>query len=290
MRKNHIKKGLTLVIIALFIGLSSNPSTGNNMFFDDTTPPVTTHSLNPPEPDGLNGWYVSDLNVTLNATDDSSGVKEIKYKINDGPVQTIPGESGSFKIRYDGEDIFIEYWAIDNAGNIETTKSFLIDMDQTVPEIELVYEAEYDPVRGWIFIFTATAVDLTSGIDRVEFYLDEQLQETVYGTGPYYEWIWEWNFSYEGRVVGLIRNPEITEKQVKFYAIFVIIKKLTDLIIPVFSACAYDKAGNWAFDEILPPCNHLAIHPGIHIFKSLTLPNNYTGYIGKNLIYAKFDF
>ena len=257
---------------------------------DDTTPPVTTHTLDPPEPDGLNGWYVSDVNVTLNATDDMSGVKEIKYRINNGSVQTITGDSGTFMIIDDGKNILIKYWAIDNAGNIETTKSFLIDMDQSKPEIDLVFEPVYDPLIGWIFIFTATATDLTSGIDRVEFYLNEQLQETVTGPGPNYEWNWEWNFSYEGRVLGFIRNLEITEDYVKFFAIIVKIKRLTDILFPDISACAYDTAGNCACDEIQHPCPPKTVSPGIHIFKSLTLPNNYTGYIGKNLIYAKFNF
>ena len=286
-----MKKLLSLGIIALFIGMSNNPSTGDNISFDDTTPPFTTHNLDPPDPDGLNDWYVSDLNVTLNATDDLSGVKEIKYRVNSGPVQTIPGDAGSFIITDDGDGILIEYWAIDYAGNTETSKSFLIDMDQTEPEIEITYEAQYDPPRGWIFIFTATATDLTSGIDRVEFYLNEELQKTATGAGPYYEWIWEWNFSYEeGRVVGFIRNPEITEDYVKFYAIFVLIKRLTDILYPKICACAYDNAGNFACDEIQNPCHIRTISPGIHLFRSLTLPNNYTGYIGKNLIYAKFNF
>ena len=76
--------------------------------YDDTTPPVTTHSLDPPEPDGWNGWYVSDVNVTLTATDDESGVKEIKYCVNRGPIRTIDGDCGNFYItQEDDADDFI---------------------------------------------------------------------------------------------------------------------------------------------------------------------------------------
>ena len=47
----RIKNGLVVGVILLFIGVAVQPSIGlsNN---NDTTPPVTTHTLNPPEPDG----------------------------------------------------------------------------------------------------------------------------------------------------------------------------------------------------------------------------------------------
>ena len=54
----------------------------------DGTPPTTIHTIKPALPDGENGYYVSDVEVTLEAADPSigcevvgSGVKEIKYKI-----------------------------------------------------------------------------------------------------------------------------------------------------------------------------------------------------------------
>ena len=39
--------------------------------------------------------------------------------------------------------------------------------------------------------FIATATDDTSGMERVEFFLNDELQETVYGTEPTYEWEWD---------------------------------------------------------------------------------------------------
>ncbi|MBA7636884.1 hypothetical protein ES703_44512 [subsurface metagenome] len=71
---NLIKEGLVVAVILLFVSVSVVPSTGNRISFDDITPPVTTCTLNPPEPNGNNSWYVSDVEVTLNATDDMSGV------------------------------------------------------------------------------------------------------------------------------------------------------------------------------------------------------------------------
>lgn len=55
----------------------------------DITPPTTTHTLNPATPDGNNSWYVSPVQVQLNATDLESGVKNINYRIDGGNWQTI---------------------------------------------------------------------------------------------------------------------------------------------------------------------------------------------------------
>jgi len=191
-----MKKHLLVVgIIFLFIGMGFQPAFANDVsisIFDDITPPVTTHTLDPPEPDGNNGWYVSDVNVTLTATDDMSGVKEIKYRIYWGVTQTIDGDNGTFPITKedDGNDLTVEYWAIDNAGNEETPHNeFTIDMDQTKPKIDIITELiEGNPFQGWLFRFTTTATDDTSGLERVEFYLNGELQDTIYGSGPEYQW------------------------------------------------------------------------------------------------------
>ena len=169
-------------------------------FWDDTDtfPPVTTYSLDPPVPDGENGWYVSDVKVTLNATDDMSGVKEIKYRIGGGATQIIVGDNGTFTLNQydDGDDVLVEYWAIDNAGHEETPHNlFTIDMDQTKPKIDITYEIiGGHPLICWDFLFTATATDVTSGMERVEFYNDLELQEIVYGPGPTYQWEFRYYF------------------------------------------------------------------------------------------------
>ena len=162
----------------------------------DDTNPVSDHTLYPPEPDGENGWYVNDLEVTLQAEDPyvkdvSSGVKEIKYRVNGGPVNTITGPEGTFLLTQenDGDDVEVEYWAIDNVGNTEGAHTFTIDMDQTEPTISLTYKVTGgNPNQGWTVLCTAFATDATSGMDRVEFFLNGVLQETVIGSGPEYQW------------------------------------------------------------------------------------------------------
>jgi hypothetical protein len=95
-------------------------------------------------------------------------------------------------------------------------------MDQKDPDINLEYEVIGDNTKqGWDFVFTATANDATSGMSHVEFFLNDLLQDTIYGPGPTYEW----GFTYNG-----------------------------DLNI-VVKATGYDMAGNFASDEIDNPKN-----------------------------------
>src|SRR2546430_242913 len=89
----------------------------------DTVPPVASASLSGTS--GAANWYVSPVNVTLSATDDSSGVAAIHFRADGGPWQlydhpvTVAGE-GSHSI---------DYYATDLAGNNESshTKTLLID-------------------------------------------------------------------------------------------------------------------------------------------------------------------
>jgi hypothetical protein len=194
----------------------------------DDTPPISSHTLDPSEPDGENGWYVNDVEVTLEAYDPisndvRSGVREIKYRINGGPIDFFPYSKGTFDLtqEYEGKDITVEYWAIDNAGNEETQHhTFTVDMDQTIPFIDLVYWVTGgNPYSGWDMLFRATAEDETSGMDRVQFYLNGLLQETVVGSGPKYEW----SFRYHGGLNLVIR------------------------------ADGYDIAGNMATDKVENP-------------------------------------
>jgi hypothetical protein len=187
----------------LFLNLPASPDDveKNNavrygVAVDDTNPDCDYPPiLDPPLPDGENGWYVNDVTVTLNATDPwsngvSSGVREIRYTINGGAEQVIPDKTGSFVLTEDGDDITVEYWAVDYVGNEESSKNtFSVDIDQTVPEVSLSYEVSSgNPIQGWEFTFTALATDVMSDMNRVEFYLNDVLQENVTGTGPDYSW------------------------------------------------------------------------------------------------------
>jgi hypothetical protein len=174
---------------------------------DDTTPPESDFPpiFDPPEPDGENDWFISNVTVFLNASDDLSGVKEIRYTIDGGPEQVITGSSGSFVLTEEGDDILVEYWAIDNAGNVENPKnSFTIDIDKTPPLVKLSVKIIFDKGwNGWYILVHANATDAMSGMERIEFYYNDELQETVSGSGPEYVWTLKyWPLPINGISVG----------------------------------------------------------------------------------------
>jgi len=219
-----------------------------------------------------------------------SGVKEIRYTINGGEEQVILGDFGFFILQKDSLEIRVEYWAIDNAGNVEHWNAFIVHIDKTEPDIiDFYYEVTGgSPERGWEFTFTMVATDYMSGMDRVEFYFNDELQFTEEGPGPTYTWTVLFRPSdYNSfHVDGLISNLEITEEYITFFAILVLITKWQESIYP--SAYVYDKAGNYDRDGFYHS-PHITITPGIYLFESLTLPNDYDGYIGRFLISAEFN-
>jgi hypothetical protein len=297
MEGKSLKKGLTVGLLVVFFTMSVPIIASSNLVVwihpsrDDTTPPVTTLTFDPDAPDGTNGWYKSNVTVTLNATDDLSGVNITYYKINDGewesydapfvfttsnyytieyysidvagnienvsqacckvdvvpPVTTyhIDGVSfiicsfwatddlsgvlktvyqidggawgvygAPFMITTDSSSHIIRFFSVDKAGNEEDIKQIIIPPapDKTPPVISLVVEQIF--LNKWKF--TAQADDDGSGIDRVEFYVDDQLLGSVFDPGPY---LWNWTCpDSEGHAV---------------------------------QAIAYDRAGNWAASDII---------------------------------------
>jgi hypothetical protein len=149
-------------------------------------PPVTTISFDPPYPDGENGWYVSNVTATLNATD-TDGVDATYYRISSGDWNIY---YSPFIISEEGDDILIEYYSIDNLGNVEDVKSAFLDIDKTPPNVTVEIEVKKIGCGKWLLIITITSHDNSSGMDRVEFFLNDGLQSVVSGSGPSYSWSW----------------------------------------------------------------------------------------------------
>ncbi|MCK4256547.1 hypothetical protein KAX35_06645, partial [candidate division WOR-3 bacterium] len=117
----------------------------------DTTPPETKCTLSPSSPNGEYGWYVTPVTVTLESTDDSSGIEWIKYyRIDSGSWQTYPGSKVSFTVSEDGGHRII-YYARDKAGNKEDLKFspfFFIDTTNPSASISINNGAEYTNSRS----------------------------------------------------------------------------------------------------------------------------------------------
>jgi hypothetical protein len=252
---------------------------------NDTIPPITICILDPPEPNGNNGWYISKINVTLIATDDNSGVNRTEYQLDGGAWQTY---KHPFNITVDGHRI-LNYRSIDNAGNREQAKNVTFSIDKTRPLMALNYTVTEKYWNGYVIVFNFVATDKTSGMNRTEFFLNDELQETIFGSGPYYQYQYLMYYTDRCNVRGFIRNREITDDSVKFYSLVVFVSVIGKYF-PHFSQkfYAYDNAGNWDWETIETPTFRTAMKPGLYLFQNMTLPNNYTGYIGKFIVRATF--
>ncbi len=100
----------------------------------DTIPPTTTTSLSGTL--GINGWYTSNVQVNLIATDNAggSGVNKTEYSFDEATWTTFNAE---FPITSEGTTT-LYYRSIDNAGNVEPTKNQTIKIDKTSPLIESI--------------------------------------------------------------------------------------------------------------------------------------------------------
>jgi len=271
-RKSLNRKWLAITVIVLFIGTITPIISGTLVLDDDTTPPVTTNSFDPPTPNGENGWYVSNVTVTLNATDDESGVNVTYYTLN--ATGGWHRYTEPFLMSMDGNHS-IEYYSVDNAGNVEDIKSVICKIDQTRPCIIA------GPINRFLkTTLYAVVADLTSGINRVEFYLDTN-RSTLVGTdydAPYECEISTIPLGLPCWLTGFILFPHISSGNVSFYALFV--WAAIGLPRPI----VYDNAGNHA--------KFVCYGEGAKFFlgnQHLTLSSNYTGHIGWFFIDAGFE-
>jgi len=109
----------------------SSAFTAAVIYVMDNSPPVTSAFLSGDL--GNNGWYVSDVAVTLSANDNvgGSGVAGTSYSL-DGPTWIT--YSSPFTIGGEGTTT-VYYNSTDNAGNVESTKTQPIMIDKTPPAI-----------------------------------------------------------------------------------------------------------------------------------------------------------
>jgi hypothetical protein len=108
----------------------------------DTTAPTTNITLDGDE--GENGWYTSNVSVTLLPTDATSGVDTTYYSINNGTWKTY---TTTFVLSQQGNNR-LEYYAVDDAGNIETVQATHIKIDKGAPTVNVT-----NPDEGYIHFF-----------------------------------------------------------------------------------------------------------------------------------------
>jgi parallel beta-helix repeat protein len=102
----------------------------------DTTPPITDPILL--GTNGENGWYISDVSLTLAAKDEEkgSGLQKTEYSIDNGIAWTTYANP----IIFSQEGITqVQYRSTDKQGNIEEAKTITIKIDKTAPEAKISF-------------------------------------------------------------------------------------------------------------------------------------------------------
>lgn len=133
----------------------------------DNTPPLTVAGL--AGTGGLNGWYVSPVGITLSASDEGSGVKEIRCSVDGAAEVVTPGNTAAITLGNDGRHT-ISFYAVDNAGNAEPPQSLPVNIDQTAPVFTAALNRNilWPPNRKMVDVrVNGVPVDTLSGIASV---------------------------------------------------------------------------------------------------------------------------
>lgn len=160
------------------IDLAGNPATQVTRTVNVVaySPPITIISLSGTQ--GDNGWYISNVAVTLTSTADA-GVANTKYRINSGSwIDYV----SPFTISNEGTTT-IYYYSTDNLGNIEPMQSYLVNIDKTPPTRitnlkNITYASTY---INWTWTDPAT-----SDFARVMVYINGLYKEDVLKGVRYY--------------------------------------------------------------------------------------------------------
>ena len=136
----------------------------------DTTSPETTYTLDGEKEGDI---YVGPVTVTLNATDDMSGVNYTMYSVDTGEwFQYVD----SFVVSEYGDHI-VRFYSVDNAGNVESEKNCTFTIktpDITPPVTTCMLDGE---LVGGVYVSdvtaTLTATDDMSGVNYTMYKIND---------------------------------------------------------------------------------------------------------------------
>jgi Mg-chelatase subunit ChlD len=114
-----------------------------------------------------NDWNNQDVNITLTATDDRSGVAKTEFRVNNGEWQTY---QDSFTVAEEGENT-VQYKSTDHVGNVEETKSVLVKIDKTAPTLNVSFNQSTISSKNHKLIpiiAFVDAEDIHSGIETIQ--------------------------------------------------------------------------------------------------------------------------
>jgi peptidoglycan/xylan/chitin deacetylase (PgdA/CDA1 family) len=159
-------------------------ATNSQLIAVDTTPPTSAIACNGAA--CSSSTYTAAVSVSLSATDPDDAVAAIRYT-TDGSAPTASSTlyTGAFTV---STTTTVKYRGWDTAGNVEATKSQLIQVDTFAPTVSITAPANGATVTGNVKI-TAAPADAQTGVASVAFYVDGVLV----GTTTSSPWQLPWN-------------------------------------------------------------------------------------------------
>jgi hypothetical protein len=148
--------------------LGNREAVGSRTVRIDTVAPDTTAT--PSGTAGNAGWWISPVDVALNASDATSGVALTEYRVDGGTWQVY---SGSFTVSGEGSHT-VEYHSRDVAGNWEGDNSLTIQIDTVDPDTAPHLYGTAGNAGWWrSAVYVALAADdATSGLSETEIDVD----------------------------------------------------------------------------------------------------------------------
>ena len=157
------------------------PASNATSFTFDTDAPVTAVSSTPAP--NANGYVTSAPTLTLTATDVSSSVASITYKIGPAAPVTVNSDSASFAVTAAGATN-VTYSATDGAGNVEATKTYTVKRDGAAPTTT-VSSSPAPNANGYVTAaptLTLTASDNETSVVSITYRIGAGSPVTVAGS------------------------------------------------------------------------------------------------------------
>jgi hypothetical protein len=145
----------------------------------DATGPTSSHSLSGPV--GANGWYLGSVSVTLTASDATSGILSLSYRVDGGSWTSY---TAPFTVSGDGSHT-VDYFAVDNAGWTETVRTASVSIDTAPPATSAALSGTTG-TNGWwrsSVVVTLTPTDGASGVASTSYRIDGGAWQTY--TAPF---------------------------------------------------------------------------------------------------------
>jgi hypothetical protein len=133
-----------------------------------TPAPVTTASLIGTL--GSNTWYVSDVKVTLSATEAGPAVAHTYYSVDGDPLKTY---HNTFTVSGQGSNT-VRYYSVDNAGTQESTETTTFQIDSVAPTTTASLAGALGNHHWYTsdVQVTLTGADATSGVAATYYQVD----------------------------------------------------------------------------------------------------------------------